>query len=673
MQYKFPLSINTVHDSRYFLTASDNGAVWHSRHVVWGRVSPPVSTIYQQLIEKHKDNLLRANRIGSFANHSSALRQLLRTLGMHESSPVGAELTSDFDMVIDRHLAALDVKSETKSDRRRMLDEWRQSFAEMAGALGAITRGNECRSAKAPEAVRTAFHQRLVQAYKETGLTPKGAAVLAGVSTSAVGRWSRGALPNVRSNETLEKLEKVLLIPTGELMELLSESAKENSVAYPNAYRQRVAATQKLEYRLKESELISNFLTQWREFFDYKTCAQPEKLERTDKGRWKLNPIAQATIPPNIINSRGNQVSASADVFWSYMSRFFGFLQLPYEKGGFGQNAGAVQSLAWFAVRPAMEAHLEFMKMRAEGTQNGSHRAFCGYVSMLTHPETGYLTQHPELATTLPAEYIHADGWQAMCKYAYKTAKAWKRDSNEFSRDSSEPLAYLLSQEYALTPVFEAMQKLREEASFEAKGSKMEAILRRDEIILGLLTSNPLRVKNIITLTFYADNTGSIYKSATGQWRLRISGTDFKNALRVSSEKYDVPIAPWLQPLFDDYVQHFRPRLAAKRDSGYFFLSSRDGSRFDELDARVRDVTRRLIPETGGIGPHAFRALVATDWLKHHPNDFMTVAQLLNDTIEVVIKHYAKLKTEDAFSRYSEYVEKTRKKLNFNSDKKIEG
>ncbi len=310
-----------------------------------------------------------------------------------------------------------------------------------------------------------------------------------------------------------------------------------------------------------------------------------------------------------------------------------------------------------------MEAHLEFMKTRADGDQNGSHRSFCGYVSMLTHPETGYLTQHPELAATLPADVIHPDGWLAMCKYAYKTAKAWKRESKEYSRDSSEPLAYFFSLECALTPVFEAMQKLRSQASFEAKGSRMEAVLRRDELILGLLTSNPLRRKNLITLTYHADNTGSVYKTASGQWRLRIAGVDFKNSSRVGGEKYDVAIAPWLQPLFDDYVRDYRPWLAARGDSGHFFLSSRDGSRMDELSAHVRSVTRRLIPESGGIGPHAFRALVATDWLKHHPNDFMTVGQLLNDTIEVIIKHYAKLKTDDAFSRYSEYVEKSRNKL----------
>ena len=39
-----------------------------------------------------------------------------------------------------------------------------------------------------------------------------------------------------------------------------------------------------------------------------------------------------------------------------------------------------------------------------------------------------------------------------------------------------------------------------------------------------------------------------------------------------------------------------------------------------------------------------------------NPNDFLTVAELLNDSIAVVIKTYAHLKRETSFSRYEEYI-----------------
>lgn len=53
---------------------------------------------------------------------------------------------------------------------------------------------------------------------------------------------------------------------------------------------------------------------------------------------------------------------------------------------------------------------------------------------------------------------------------------------------------------------------------------------------------------------------------------------------------------------------------------------------------------------------HAFRHLVATDWLSQHPNDFLTVAELLNDKLDTVIRNYAHLKRDTSFSRYEQHI-----------------
>jgi integrase len=201
------------------------------------------------------------------------------------------------------------------------------------------------------------------------------------------------------------------------------------------------------------------------------------------------------------------------------------------------------------------------------------------------------------------------------------------------------------------------MTRLHAEAEAAPLGSLPEAVARRDELILGLLVSNPLRAKNLITMTYSGLNLGGIYKTASGVWRIRIAGNQFKNRDRVGAESYDVPVASWLAGLVSDYVSTFRPRLLqGGKDRGYFFVSSRDGKRFSALNRQVFQVTKRYIPECGGISPHAFRHLVATDWLTKNPNDFVTVAELLNDTIEVVIKSYAHLKKETSFARYDEYI-----------------
>ena len=71
----------------------------------------------------------------------------------------------------------------------------------------------------------------------------------------------------------------------------------------------------------------------------------------------------------------------------------------------------------------------------------------------------------------------------------------------------------------------------------------------------------------------------------------------------------------------------------------------------------VLDLTRTHIPGCGGFGPHAFRHLVATDWLRRNPNDFLTVAELLNDSLPVVMKTYAHLKQETALARHSDQLQ----------------
>lgn len=75
------------------------------------------------------------------------------------------------------------------------------------------------------------------------------------------------------------------------------------------------------------------------------------------------------------------------------------------------------------------------------------------------------------------------------------------------------------------------------------------------------------------------------------------------------------------------------------------------------LNCRVLELTKRYIPGCGGIGPHAFRHLVATVWLQNHTNDFLTVAELLNDTLQVVLSNYSHLKKDTSFGRYEAFID----------------
>lgn len=656
---KLSFKINDLATFRYSLTDQANGRSWGG--IGWLPREAKMSSTYAQLIAHHTRRLTNTCSERSFKqvlqNHKSALRSFLTLLEKTESSPVGSEFLADFDSTVDRLMASLPSLSDrTKADRRSLLNAWRFSFEELAPDSN--NRGREASSAKSPDSLRTPFHRRLKQAFLSAKTTPKAAARAAGISTSAIGRWARGAMPNARTLQDVKKLEPILGIPPGELFSL---AANEVPVHSHNAFREALKERTLDEYRLKEPEITPKLRDQWRAFFTYKTAVRPGKLKRHGRGYWNLEHIKDASTKPSSLNSRGQTVSATAEATWGFCASFFGFLQLPVERGGLGYEGHVAQNLAWLVVPEAITAFLEFLTTRSAGIRHGTHRNFCAIVSTMANSKHGYLCQQPDFKLELPEAAIGGRSWSDMCEEACELAGTWKSLSKGQSRNPETPLQYFFEQECPLTPIFDAMGKLHFEASRLAAGAVHEAVLRRDEILLGVLVSNPLRAKNLCTLTYRADNSGNVYKSGAGNWRVRIPGEKFKNRWRTTGTTYDVALPTWLTPLIDDYVRDFRPRLVADNaDVGYFFPSSKTGGKISSLGKLVFSLTRRLIPQCGGISSHAFRSLVATYWLKLHPEDYLTVAELLNDTLEVVIKHYAKLKKEDSFSRYEAEVAKAR-------------
>jgi site-specific recombinase XerD len=154
-------------------------------------------------------------------------------------------------------------------------------------------------------------------------------------------------------------------------------------------------------------------------------------------------------------------------------------------------------------------------------------------------------------------------------------------------------------------------------------------------------------------MTWLPDNTGNLYKDGNTSWRLRFDATDIK-----TDKPYNVKIASWLVNRLEAYIEEYRNTLLESRHSNYLFVSSQVSKavKWESLDRHIQKLTKNLVPESPGFGAHAFRHLVATDWLTKNPNDFLTVAELLNDRIETVIAHYAHLKKDQSFDRYENYV-----------------
>lgn len=584
----------------------------------------------------------------------TALRGFLQSIGKSESSPVGDEMSADHVAYVKRHLHETELSERSKSDRRSLLNAWRVSFELMNATPDMGSRGRERRSANAEAATHTPFEIGLRAALKKAALSPKRAAIMAGVSPSALGRWTRGALPNLRSLASLEKLEQTLMVPERHLVQLLTTSHQDCQPLHRNEYRERLSSRSLSKYLLKPDMLSEQFRTSWERLMQFKCSLRSDGMLRRNGGQW--SPTGNSASPAAIdgITTHNGSHFASAKVLWNHISALLGYLQTSPENGGLGIGSQEVQSLAWVVIPEALNGYLDFQTERSGGLRHQGHAVFCTCVASLTHPEYGYLSQSPELLSQLPESVVRGRTWNDLCASARALASRWKSKCVDVSRDPLLPIQFLLDQPNPLAPIFTAMQRLREIGDSAPARSLEEAIARRNELLLGLITSNPLRRKNLIDLTICNDNSGSVYKSNTGEWRIRLPSAAFKNGKRRSerARPYDVGIAPWLHPLISDYSRSFRKTLAQPNSPDNLFLS-RYGAPLHDMTHVLLELTQRLIPGSGGFGCHAFRHLVATDWLRRNPADFLTVAELLNDSLEVVMSTYAHLKKDDALSRHA--------------------
>lgn len=67
----------------------------------------------------------------------------------------------------------------------------------------------------------------------------------------------------------------------------------------------------------------------------------------------------------------------------------------------------------------------------------------------------------------------------------------------------------------------------------------------------------------------------------------------------------------------------------------------------EAMSRRMRILTRQYIPDTPGFCSHALRHIIATDHLKRRPGDYPTVAKLLHDKLETVLREYSHLTVDE--------------------------
>jgi integrase len=356
-----------------------------------------------------------------------------------------------------------------------------------------------------------------------------------------------------------------------------------------------------------------------------------------------------------------DQYVPTAGIAWTKVAGFLGWLQLPRSLGGLQMDAEQAQTLAWLVRDDLIEQYLDWKIRRSGDVVHSGIEEFPRFVSGLVNSKTGYLKLTTALSNSL---VLQGMSWAEQCEQCFAGMKELKQHYEglfKTSRDPFEPIQAVLVLPNPLDAV--ADMTFRMTADRPLTNGTQEAVWARDLALIRLLMSNPLRIKNLQELTWRADNSGQLYQQPDGSWHIRIDRKDFKNHQGAAKERdYHNPVDPMVWPILQQYLTIHRPRLVGGRNSDYVFVSQepqeKDGP-WTRMNRRVFTLTARYLWGCPGVGPHAFRHIVATAILKNSPNDWQTAALVLHDKVETVQKHYAHLRSADGARRMHSLFEKT--------------
>ncbi|WP_427914825.1 hypothetical protein ACPWT1_07910 [Ramlibacter sp. MMS24-I3-19] len=588
----------------------------------------------------------------SLPNAFSALKQFMQQLGCTDEHFVGSLLRAGYFRNLREHeqlLRSEGRSAEYRANRKTLLKQWRRLVLDLDKAQAGQSR------TESPL-------QRALRELLQGGVTIEALAKGARVPHGTLKRWLGGSIPQRGKLPYVRQLETHCNLPAGTLTDLLPwkvtaarQPGDNDVVSQDIQHRQRLGVNTKDVYALKNPSDACR--QEWAAFVEYKTGLSASGLARQSRGKWATTtrpgvrePRWYEMVQVRVLGQQ-SQNCPTARIIWTHLAQYLGWLARPKEAGGAGIPPAQAQSLACLLEAEQVEDYLQWRVARSGGILHTGLTVFLNFISSVCHPVTGYLTQ------TRDRFPWHCDSgseekWKQRCQSAFEQARLFARQvkaEGRRSRDSKEPIAYMLSLQNPLAAVTEAIARM--DAARPCAGGQAEAIWMRDRVMVKLLASNPLRAKNLKLLTF--DSGGSKVhaqlRKVNGVWRIAIDKKDFKNANGAAKDRpYDMPVRPEVWADLEAYIRDYRPLLAGP-DNPYLFVSSDNPDEpYFGINRRFQVITREYFPQCPGVGPHAMRHLVATTILKTHPGAWTAAAFALHDREETVRANYAHLSSNDA-------------------------
>lgn len=600
------------------------------------------------------------------------------------TAEIGSEFSAEFDLQFSKFTDYLveTVKSTTVGSKKSLIRKARVQYRELLNTLG----------------LPPGFQDALNFLISRDGITTYELIKRTGLPRQKVYNWVNGiSVPNRQSIPAIRKVEQCFELPEGTLSRAFIEHRKERAkhkAKHPTTYGKKQAALVRKQYRY--TQLPAHIHQEWKSFVEYKTSPYNKSgLER--KTHWR---------------DKGEKGSPS--VYYEMLRSFFGYLVLPSTSdpqiSGKSIPEGNL-SYAMLTDADLILDYIEFRRLRSGGYTSETLN-FLNFCKSCLQKRWGYFWQQPELGIELILrdddryfQSVLAKVRKFVCKnermndqqkemlidgtdYTKTTRfefiwKCWCDRSKEINRNVANelecnnyiqqvrkvtgPIADILALSHPIEALLEMAANMERELPPPGNPVK-RAIGFRNLLLVKLLISNPLRRSHFSIMTWNALNTGNLYQNARGEWRMRFAASDFKNERGAANKDYDVPIRAKFWPYIEEYIFNCRKYLLGHDKCDYVFrpracvtnfIREQDPMETNTLTEMMRkQITWNYAPSNCGFGMHSFRHIIATDYLRHNPNGFQVVADILHDKLATVLKVYAHLDVADGMNVFYSYLEK---------------
>lgn len=607
----------------------------------------PTSYTYADLRRDHISRLEKEDKsLQQVRNHTSALTQYATVLGRSDACQCARDFVEHLESNLTLFQEGLKAKGVSSASIANKVSYIRAIKSTVNTMLTGISQGRSF-----ADALRVLFKDGELSVYHECNKI--------GVAARTVLDWMNGAIP--RRPREVAKLEQYFNLAPKALTGMIDFGVTRSN---PVPLKSR-----EIQQRLKEDvyryKIVSNRIRhEWAGLLNFYTA--PYLLGKMQRNStWRVKPVEQIGSPRLICwaSTTPTGICPTGQIAWGYVSSYLGYLILDKARGGAGMS-GELLSLALLSDSSLVLGYTEFRRNRS-GVYTESINKTLVFIIALLREETGYLRQKSEFRTCLPIPVDEKD-WDTWCETNRNVLDGVYRDLKKGQhikrvRDPKEPIAAILAEEHPIHTLIKMTEAMSRRFILD-QCITMRATSKRDLLLVKMLISNPLRVHHFAIMTYRPDNTGNLYQDSYGAWRLRFNPSDFKNQKGAASKEYDVTLSPWLYDDIVEYLTVHRPLMRFAHESEYVFLqNSKQGKRrYWEtimISTRILRITRAFIPDCPGFGAHAFRHIVATDFIKNNPNGYQVAANILHDKLETVLREYAHVKVADGFAHWTNYFD----------------